>query len=72
MLKERYQEIQEYKELFGDEFQDFNLVFCNAKVVVGDRVDLHTGKECVLLCGEQDFLGRIDGLYTFVFAPMCL
>ena len=30
MLKERYQEIQEYKELFGDEFQDFNLVFCNA------------------------------------------
>lgn len=30
MLKERYQEIQEFKELFGDEFQDFNLVFCNA------------------------------------------
>ena len=30
MLKERYQEIQEYKELFGDEFHDFNLVFCNA------------------------------------------
>ena len=30
MLKERYQEIQEYKELFGDESQDFNLVFCNA------------------------------------------
>lgn len=30
MLKERYQKIQEYKKLFGDEFQDFNLVFCNA------------------------------------------
>lgn len=30
MLKNRYQEIQEYKELFGDEFQDFNLVFCSA------------------------------------------
>lgn len=30
MLKERYQEIQEYKELFGDEFYDYNLVFCNA------------------------------------------
>lgn len=30
MLKVRYQEIQEYKELFGDEFYDYNLVFCNA------------------------------------------
>lgn len=30
MLRNRYQEIQEYKELFGDEFQDFNLVFCSA------------------------------------------
>ena len=30
MLKTRYQEIQEYKELFGDEFYDYNLVFCNA------------------------------------------
>lgn len=30
MLKERYHEIQEYKELFGDEFYDYNLVFCNA------------------------------------------
>ena len=30
MLKECYREIQEYKELFGDEFQDFNFVFCNA------------------------------------------
>lgn len=30
MLKDRYLEIQEYKELFGDEFYDYNLVFCNA------------------------------------------
>lgn len=30
MLKVRYQEIQEYKEVFGDEFYDYNLVFCNA------------------------------------------
>ena len=30
MLKVRYQEIQEYKELFEDEFYDYNLVFCNA------------------------------------------
>lgn len=30
MLKVRYQEIQEYKALFGDEFYDYNLVFCNA------------------------------------------
>ena len=29
-VQAQYQEIQEYKELFGDEFQDFNLVFCNA------------------------------------------
>ncbi|MBR2134517.1 MAG: site-specific integrase [Eubacterium sp.] len=29
MLRERYDEVQEIKELFGDEFQDFNLVFCN-------------------------------------------
>jgi len=29
MLKVRYQEIQEYKEIFGNEFSDYNLVFCN-------------------------------------------
>lgn len=29
MLRDRYKDIQEVKELFGDEFQDFNLVFCN-------------------------------------------
>ena len=30
MLQSRYDEIQEYKELFGDEYIDYNLVFCNA------------------------------------------
>ncbi len=30
MLKVRKAEIEEYKELFGDEFHDYNLVFCNA------------------------------------------
>ncbi len=30
MLKERKREVEEYKELFGDEFHDYNLVFCNA------------------------------------------
>lgn len=29
MLKKRYEEIQELKTLFGDEFTDYNLVFCN-------------------------------------------
>ena len=29
MLKKRYEEIQELKALFGDEFTDYNLVFCN-------------------------------------------
>ena len=29
MLKARFEQIQEYKELFGDEYVDYNLVFCN-------------------------------------------
>lgn len=29
MLKQRKAEIEEYKALFGDEFTDYNLVFCN-------------------------------------------
>lgn len=29
MLRERHRELEEYKELFGDEFIDYNLVFCN-------------------------------------------
>ena len=29
MLRERYRVLTEYKELFGDEFYDYNLVFCN-------------------------------------------
>lgn len=29
-LKQRFEQLQEYKELFGDEFVDYNLVFCNA------------------------------------------
>jgi len=29
MVRERYRALTEYKELFGDEFYDYNLVFCN-------------------------------------------
>lgn len=29
-LKKRYEQLEEYKELFGDEYVDYNLVFCNA------------------------------------------
>lgn len=46
MLKKRFAELEEYKEIFGDEYIDYNLVFCspNGRPMEGQVINRALGK----------------------------
>ena len=65
MLKARYAELEEYKEIFGDEYIDYNLVFCspNGRPMEGQIINRALSK----LIKENDAFTRHDDFQCSLF-----